>query len=152
MKVLHSVLAGVCLMGLLLLKSVQAQPTPPGGQQTVPAFGFNVCNKAGLGDIFLSLIYAVQGGYRVEGWWKVVADQCSNMGNFLKPAVYLYAMSGQNSWSKQDTMQCTNVNAQFGYVIDGKTPRACAAGEQIKGYIKIDVAPQYATMTFNLGR
>jgi uncharacterized membrane protein len=169
MKALRSVLAIACLLGMPLVDAAQAQPAPgpgapgnpggpggpgapgaPGGQQTSPTFAFSVCNKGGVGDAFVSLLYGAPGGFRVQGWWKIAANQCTNLGTFQKPAVYMFAMAGQYTWSKQDTVQCVNSTAGFDYTIDGKTPRQCQAGEDLKGFLKIEVEPRYSSMEFSL--
>jgi hypothetical protein len=163
MKALLLAAAVMCALGMPWVDAAQAQPGAPGnpggpgapgapgGQpQASPTFAFSVCNKGGVGDAYISLLYGAPNGYRAQGWWKVAQGQCTNVGSFNRPAVYMFAMAGQYTWSKQDTTQCVNMTAGFDYTMDGRTPHQCTAGEELKGFVKIEVEPRYGSMEFSL--
>jgi len=177
MRVSLASVAFVCALGMAFAGPAQAQPGPPGvpggpgapggpggpgapggpggpgapgGPQVSPTFAFSVCNKGGVGDAYVSVLYGTGAGYRVQGWWKVPQGQCSNIGSFNRPAVYLFGMAGSYTWSKQDSTQCVNMTAGFDYTMDGRTPHQCSAGEELRGFVKIDVEPRFGSMEFSL--
>src|SRR5438128_569920 len=113
MRVSLASVAFVCALGMAFAGPAQAQPGPPGGPggpgapggpggpgapQVSPTFAFSVCNKGGVGDAYVSVLYGTGAGYRVQGWWKVPQGQCSNIGSFNRPAVYLFGMAGSYTW------------------------------------------------------
>jgi Protein of unknown function (DUF1036) len=171
MRSLVSALAFAFVLGLPCMGEAQAQPRPPGpgapgapggpggpggGGGVSKTFQLQICNKAAreVGDIYVALASVTPDRqmFRVQGWWKIPANQCVNLGEFQRPGVFGYGMAqgGQFYWSDPEPSLCVNLNAAFDYTFDPDVARQCGDGEETKGFFQIRIDDKNKTKTFTL--
>jgi Protein of unknown function (DUF1036) len=116
-----------------------------------------MCNKASrnVGDIYLAIAGATRRSdgqtlIRVEGWWKLPANQCVNLGEYQRPGVFVFAMGGGLSWSDPEPTLCVNLKTAFEYVFNPDLDRPCADVEQRRGFFPVRIDGKNRTVTFNL--
>ena len=146
--------AVVGLVGLLLVVLARAQPGSPrpgapgpgaGGGIVSPTFALSVCNLSTSPRLFIAVAARTQqGAFRVQGWWTVPKgseQQCTKIGDFLRPTVWVYATNGEATWGTPSYMICINSNNSFDYTWDGN-PRVCQSSEELGGFLQKNVDPK----------
>jgi uncharacterized membrane protein len=163
MRALVSALAAVCLLaqvglGLPIVDQVQAQlrdpgsggPGPGGGTPS-PTFSFSICNLSTSPKIYVAVISRAQAGFRAQGWWTVPqGDQCTKIGDFRRPEIWVYTNDGQgSSWGKPTLQVCADLNKSFDYTWDGKA-RVCQRDEELAGFVRLAVEPNAPGLDWRL--
>src|SRR5215475_7013516 len=110
MKLVPSILLVACLVGATMIEPAMSQPGPaggggpgggpagggPGGGQSSPTFPFTVCNKSTSQKIYIAVVSIVGQTFRAQGWWTVAnGGQCTKIGDFQRPGVYVHASDPQ---------------------------------------------------------
>jgi hypothetical protein len=159
-------LATFCLLGVIFTSQVQSEPRPPGpgapgapvgpgdpGGGSTHVFQLQMCNKGSreAADIYVATADATRDGrIRVQGWWKLPANQCVNLGEFPRPGIFAYGMSGSTIWSDPEPSLCVDLRAKFDYAFNPDAGRPCREGYEPKGFFMIQIDDESNTKTFTL--
>jgi uncharacterized membrane protein len=107
-------------------------------------FLLRVCNKTemqyGTLDLAIASLTPDMGHIRVTGWVLLRPSQCVDVGQFQKPGVFLYAMSGGGAEMSGDaTVLCVNTKEKFDYtfLVDAYPP--CPANYSPKGFALVQL-------------
>jgi hypothetical protein len=107
-------------------------------------FLLRVCNKAeiqyGTLDLAIASLTPDLSHIRVTGWVLLRPSQCIDVGQFQKPGVFLYAMSGVGAEMSGDaTVLCVNTNEKFDYtfLVDASPP--CPGNYSPKGFALVEL-------------
>jgi hypothetical protein len=127
----------VLLAGALLAQSSAAPPSR--------TFLLRACNKAearsGTVDLATASLTPDLRHMRVIGWVLLPKSRCVDVGQFQKPGVYLYAMSGEGvtELSGQGPVLCVNTKEKFDYtfVVDENPP--CPTNHVPKQFVLLEL-------------
>jgi hypothetical protein len=107
-------------------------------------FLLRVCNKAeahsGTIDLATASLMPDLRHMRVTGWVLLPTSRCVDVGQFQKPGVYLYAMSGGGAeLAGQGPVLCVNTKEKFDYtfVVDENPP--CPASHVAKQFVLLEL-------------
>lgn len=141
-----------------------AQPRPPGpaapgepSEETSHTFQLQMCTKGSrnVADVYLAIAAAASPdgqSIEVQGWWKIPANGCVNLGEFQRPGIFAYAMArnGQVFWSNPEPQLCVNLNSKFSYTFNADASRQCASQEEAKGFFGISIDDKSKSKKFTL--
>ena len=150
MKMLTAI-AGCCLAGLGLSSFGHAQ-------QPAQEFQLAFCNISAFSKVLVALAHRQDGQrWTVDGWYPIVDNGCSVVGNFKGDTVYYYAFGETNdgryvTWSAPDedksaSSQCVDLNKFFR--ITAGLP-SCGQGLEAARFKMIKVAPNQGRITWTL--
>jgi uncharacterized membrane protein len=134
---------------LFLLVAALNGPTSPIAPELAAAppsrtFLLRVCNQAemqyGTLNLAIASLAPDLGHIRVTGWVLLRPSQCVDVGQFQKPGVFLYAMSGVGAEMGGDaTVLCVNTKEKFDYsfLVDAYPP--CPANYIPKGFALVQL-------------
>jgi hypothetical protein len=123
----------------------------PGGGRPSPNFVFNICNQSDSPEIYIAVVSLAGQRFRAQGWWKVPrGSQCTKIGDFQRPGLFVHAADTQgNVWGQGDLQICANLNGSFDYTWDG-AKRNCNQNEEVIGFVKIELEPKYPGFSWTL--
>ncbi|MET0539101.1 MAG: hypothetical protein ABWZ64_14345 [Xanthobacteraceae bacterium] len=131
----------------LLLAAALAAPTAPftvSAASSSRTFLLRVCNKAeahyGTLDLTTASLTPDLRHMRVIGWALLPSSRCIDVGQFQKPGVYLYAMSGGGAeLAGQGPVLCVNTKEKFDYsfLLEGNPP--CPANYTPKTFVLVEL-------------
>jgi hypothetical protein len=131
----------IAIMLVLLASALIAQLSAAPTSRT---FLLRVCNKAEAHSRAINLATASLtpdlSHMRVIGWVLLPTSRCVDVGQFQKPGVYLYAMSGESTeLAGQGPVLCVNTNEKFDYtfVLDHDPP--CPAHHVPKQFVLLEL-------------
>lgn len=78
-------------------------------------FSFRVCNKAGReASVAVSArLSPSSSDFVVQGWWRVPARRCVDIGNFPRGHLYAHAVAGRTSWGNSNMRLCVETPGPF---------------------------------------
>jgi hypothetical protein len=127
---------------VLLAGAVVAQLSSAPTSRT---FLLRVCNKAeahsGTVDLATASLMPDLRHMRVVGWVLLPSSRCVAVGQFQKPGVYLYAMTGRGAeLAGQGPVLCVNTKEKFDYtfVVDETPP--CPANHVPKHFVLLELS------------
>ena len=148
-------------MLLLLLAGALAAATAPFASQASAApdsktFLLRVCNNAeahyGTLDLATASLTPDLRHMRVIGWVLLPRSRCIDVGQFQKPGVYLYAMSGGGAeLAGEGPVLCVNPKEKFDYsfVLEANSP--CAPNYTPKRFVLVELPdPKLDGFTFTI--
>jgi uncharacterized membrane protein len=107
-------------------------------------FLLRVCNQTqahyGTLDLAVASLTADLNHIRVTGWVLLPPSRCVDVGQFQKPGVFLYAMSGVGAeMSGNATVLCVHAKEKFdyGFLLDASPP--CPAKYVPKGFVLVQL-------------
>jgi hypothetical protein len=107
-------------------------------------FLLRACNKTqphnGTVDLAVASLTVDLQHFRVIGWVVLPNSNCIDVGQFQKPGVFLYAMTGTGAEIGGDgTVLCVNTRDKFdyGFAVDAKPP--CPANYVPKGFALLEL-------------
>ena len=141
---------------LFLLLGAATAPFTVSAASSSRTFLLRVCNKAeanyGTLDLATASLTPDLRHMRVTGWVLLPSSRCIDVGQFQKPGVYLYAMSGGGAeLAGQGPVLCVNAKEKFDYsfLLEGSPP--CPANYTPKTFVLVELPdPQIDGFTFTI--
>jgi hypothetical protein len=111
---------------------------------TSRTFLLRACNKAeahsGTVDLATASLMPDLRHMRVVGWVLIPSSRCVDVGQFQKPGVYLYAMTGRGAeLAGQGPLLCVNTKEKFDYTFVADETPPCPANHVAKQFVLLEL-------------
>ena len=146
----------IAILFLLLAAATASFMAQVSAASSSRTFLLRVCNKAethyGTLDLATASLTPDLRHMRVIGWALFPSSRCIDVGQFQKPGVYLYAMSGGGAeLAGQGPVLCVNAKEKFDYSFLLEANPPCPANYMPKTFVLVELPdPQIDGFTFTI--